>query len=1007
MKRRLVIYVALAAEIAGALVLNQWMLARTAKPPPGATAAKQPAGARSSELPDPCLGPDVRLLQAVGEVHRVMTATAFEPAVARFDAGQWHLTHRGVEVGVVPEFPDFADMTGVLSGWARRLGVQSIFPARPVLENAGPALDQLGRMHAVLAAAECDRLAGKGVRSAGLLALGARTLVMLELQTTDEVGIADRVAARALALVAASQAIDSTAVSREACLLAHRMGYGAWAWSAAERLPEDDAIRLYVREEDDRLAAEAARRGAGAESRFLRLVRVAGERDPERWSAWLGSAFGAEDAMSLPALGTGFAVRNFETRMPAAYLVFLTVAQELRMLDAIAGPDSTTRETPPLATFVRDFEGILGRMSPGADGLFLDRDLLRAYYRGSFYTALWSVGEHHRSGLSSIPATQGFAAELATLPEGPAAEFGRWYTHLSDSKGGNAQTLELREDIARTASFGAPLLLRTFQEIRQRATYGSLQPRYAALALARRLDSRPEHRLEFGTIAGLDLLMLPLAEELTASAASASSPLEEVTQGWWARLNEDRVRIETLLAQPGLTADQQAVLLTSLRAVAGRDSATVCAAFQRCMAQHPGSWRLVDAFCEYASLDLKAYPLSRAAVERWLARNRQRNDLEVVAATAALARTYERQGRWAEALRVVEPVAGSQQYDAMAGTAMAYEHVGRAADAETLAVFAWQRYPDSPDAQSLVAEIFWRHGKYDVAAEALADQRFRVSPNDWRWTLAPRFVESFKGRDAEAMKAVAALGRPDIPGNYVVQLATGCGNNGRRDLAFEILQRVRTDGMETVAQIYHSYYQLKRWKGQPAGVAWIRPHMDRLGAAERALITYEAYRNGDPELLWEVGAAPVGMDGEFHWLMRAATSLRWRDADPAHERELTAHFARPSDDRYRTLGRFLRGLEADSTVLALADGARHVCEVQYYRGLKAQSEGRYRDAAECYARSVATSQAQVGEFRWAMAQLEEWRDRNRTLAKLAEADRRQQAEALVAGGGESPDDRRD
>jgi tetratricopeptide (TPR) repeat protein len=1007
MKRRLVIYAALAAAIAGALIFNQWKLTHAEKPAPSATAGKRPTGPRASELPDPCLGPDVRLLQAVGEVHRIMTATAFEPAVARFEAGQWHLTHRGVEVGAVPELPDFADMTGLLSSWARRLGVESVYPGQPALENAGPALDQLGRMHAVLAAAECDRLAGKGVRNAALLALGARTLVMLELQTTDEVGIADRVAARALALVAASQAIDSTAVSREACLLAHRMGYGAWAWSAAERLPEDDPIRLYVREEDDRLAAVAARRGAGAESRFLRLVRVARERDQERWADWLGSAFSAEDAMSLPALGTGFAVRQFETRMPAAYLVFLTVAQELRMLDAYAGPDSTTRDTPPLATFVRGFEGIMGDMSPGADGLFLDRDLLRAYYRGSFYTALYSVGEHYRSGLSSVPATQEFATGLAALPEGPAAEFGRWYTHLADAKGGNAQTAELRKDIARTTSFGAPLLLRTFQEIRRGASYGSLQPRYAAVALARRLDSRPEHRLQFGNIAGHDLLMLPLGEKLTAGAASASSPLEEATQGWWAQLNGDRARIETLLAQHGLTADQQAVLLTSLRAVAGRDSATMCAAYQRCMAQHPGSWRLVDAFVDYASLDLKAYPLSRAALERWLARNRRRDNLEVVVATASLARTYEREGRWAEALRVVEPVARSQQYGAMAGTAMGYEHVGRAADAETLAVFAWQRYPDSPDAQSLVAEIFWRHGKYDVVAEALADQRFRLSPNDWRWTLAPRFVASFKDRDAEAMKAVAALERPDIPGNYVVQLATGCGNNGRRDLAFEILQRVRLDGMEAVARIYHSYYQLKRWKDQPAAVAWIRPHMDKLGAQERALITYEAYRNGDPELLWEVGKVPEGLDGEFHWLMRAATSLRWRDADPAHERELTTHFAQSSDDRYRTLGRFLRGLEAESTVLALADGGDHVCEVQYYLGLKAQSEGRYRDAAECYARAVATSQAQEGEFRWAMAQLEEWRGKNLTLAKLAETDREQRAEALVAGGEETPSDRGD
>lgn len=1002
MKRRLVVYLGIAAALAAATLGYQRMLSERSEPLPIAPAATRPQAPKATVLAVPCLSPDARLLQAAGEVHRIITGTAFVPAVARFDGGKWHLTHRDVEVGTVPELPDFGDMTRLLSGWARRLGVQSVFPVQPPLEHAEVAQERLGRMHAVLAASECDRLVGGGVRNAELLVLAARALVMLELETSDRVGIADRVAARALALISASQAVDSTSVGREACLLAHRMGYGAWAWSAAERLPDDDPIRLYVRADDARLATLAARRGASAEARFLRLLRVAGERDPERWRAWIESAFDADDAMSLPVLGTGFVVRKFETQMPAAYLVFLTVARELRMLDAITDPDPKAPGTPPLTTFVAGFEGILGRMAPGADGLFLDRELLRAYYRGSFYTALWSMGEHYHKTLSSLPATESFAAELSGMPEGPAAEFGRWYAHLVDSKGGDSRIADLRKDLTQTLSFGAPLLIETVDAISKLAPYGSRHPRFSAVALARRLDTRPDHRVAFGKIAGRDLLMLPLAEDLMASAAATSSPLDPVTHGWWARLNEDRSRLESLLAQPGLTADQQFVLLSSLRAIAGRDSAAVCAAFQRCMAQHPGSWRLVSEFCQYASLDLKAYPLSRAALERWLARNRHLNNIEVVVATASLARTYEREGRWAEALRVVEPVVGSQQFGAMSGTAMALEHVGRGADAETLAVFALQRYPDSPDAQSLVAEIFWRHGKYEVAAEVLADPRFRLSANDWRWTLAPRFVECFAGRSSEALKAVDALSRADLPGaTTLVPLAMGCGNLGHRDLAFEMLQRIHTDGMEAVAQIHHSYHQLKRWKGQPAGVDWIRPRIDSLGVAERALITYEAYRNGDPELLWEPGKVPAGKDGEFHWLMRAAASLRCRDGDPTHERELTTHFARASVDRYRTLGRYLRGLEPDSVALALADGNDHVCEVSYYLGLKAQSEGRYREAAECYARAVATNLTHEGEFRWAMSQLREWQGRHRTLAKLGEADRREKADALIAG-----DDRR-
>jgi hypothetical protein len=571
MKGRVVVVLGIACALGAGVAYQRWALVGLEAREPGAVAPPQPVAPPA--LPVPCLAPDERLLQAVGDVHRMLTGTPHQAATARFEGGEWHVDHRGVAVGTVPEYPDFADMTGLLAAWARRLGVRSVFPAQPGVEATDVAEGRLGRMHAILAAAECDRLAGGGARSAGLLALGARALVMLELQTTDGVGIADRVAARALALVSACRAEDSTAVAREACLLAHRMGYGAWAWAAAGGLAEDDPIRLFVRQEDARLAAVAARRGASAEARFLRLRRIADQRDPARWSAWLRSAFDADDAISLPAIGTGLELRAFETRVPTAYLVFLTVAGELRLLEAASGPAFTSREVPPVAAFVSEFEGMLGRMSSGADGLFLDRDVLGAYYRASFYTALWAVGEHYRQALSSLPAAQEFADALTGLPAGPATEFAGWYAHLVQAKGGRADLADLRQDLERTRSFGAPLLLRTVNEMRDRAGYASTAPRVAAVALARRLDTRPTHRSLFGTIAGLDLLMLPLAEDLLASAAGAASPFDPVVQGGWAQLTDDRTRLEALLDRPDRTADQQAVLLAPAPAPTRRRSA--------------------------------------------------------------------------------------------------------------------------------------------------------------------------------------------------------------------------------------------------------------------------------------------------------------------------------------------------------------------------------------------------------------------------------------------------
>jgi len=950
-------------------------------------------------LERPYLAPDQRLLQAVGEVHRILTGRPFEPALARFENGAWHIAHQSVEVGVVPEFPDFDDMSRLLTEWAQRLGARDVFAARPKDESTDAVDRQLEAMHAVLAASECDRLARTGSRSAEVLQRGARALVMLELETTDRVGIADRVAARAMALVATCQAIDSTALRREQCLLAHRMGYGAHAWAAAERLPESDPIRLFVLQEDSLLTAVATARGASREAGFLHLRRLARARDLEGWSARLRRSYADDPSLSLPVLGTAFDVGKFETHLPAAGFVLLTVSNELRLLEALADADSAHSSEPTVDALAQEFEKTMNAVQPSADGIFLDRDLLRATYRAGFYSSLWTIGEYRRRVLSSLPGTSQFADQLKGLAAGPAAEFARWDVHLAEARAGRANLAELRKDLGRLPSFGATMRLQTFDQVRELAPSGSLLPRLAAVEVAARLDTRPAHRLELGRIAGRDLLMLPLAEDLAASAAKASSPIDAEAQGGWARLTDDRAGLEALLAQPDLTATEQAVLLANLREVSSADSASVCAAYQRCFAQHPDSWQLVSEFANYASRELKATPLARSAIERWRARHRRQNDTEALLANVSLASTYEREGRWAEALRVAGPLAKSQQLGAMERTAMALEHLGRTAEAETLAAFAWQRYPDNAQAQSLVADILWRHGKYDRAAEALSSPRFPLSPDDWRGTLAPHFVQCFGEGTDEALKAVEALAKTELPGPATLgELATGCGNQGRHDLAFAIEQRLDAHGNEKVRQVFQSYQHLARWKGRPTGLEWLRPRLAALGSAERAAITDQAYGNGAAELLWELDPDPRGDDGDFQWLMRAAASRRWPDADPGHEKALASHFDQGTSDRYRTLGRYLLGLESDSTVRALADGAAHECEVSYYVGVRAQAEGRYRNAAESYERSVATHQTREGEYQWAYAQLIDWQGRKLTLGKLAEAESRERGAMRAAAG---------
>ena len=135
-------------------------------------------------------------------------------------------------------------------------------------------------------------------------------------------------------------------------------------------------------------------------------------------------------------------------------------------------------------------------------------------------------------------------------------------------------------------------------------------------------------------------------------------------------------------------------------------------------------------------------------------------------------------------------------------------------------------------------------------------------------------------------------------------------------------------------------------------------------------------------------AAGSADDVAFAWLLRAAASARLGTGRDPHREELVRHFARASDQRYATLGRYLLGLEDEASALASVDGPKALCEACYYIGVRAESEGAIREAARWYQRCVETNQFANGEYRWAIDRLESWVARNTSLGQLeAEAKR--------------------
>src|SRR5262245_60781934 len=193
--KRLVIYGALALLAAGAFAVYRFGSAPA--PPEPTVAVAQPTVE---------VRPDGRWLQAVGDVERFVTGHPLESADARWAGGHWQITHRGVVVGSLAEFPDYPEMTAWLTEYATRLGIRDSLSKTTGAEKLAVIDARLAALDPMAAATEANRQWAASPKSPALLERGARAMVQLELQTMDRVEMTDRVAGRAWGLLAMAQA---------------------------------------------------------------------------------------------------------------------------------------------------------------------------------------------------------------------------------------------------------------------------------------------------------------------------------------------------------------------------------------------------------------------------------------------------------------------------------------------------------------------------------------------------------------------------------------------------------------------------------------------------------------------------------------------------------------------------------------------------------------------------------------------------------------------------------
>jgi len=949
------------------------------------------------------LAPDRRALSAVAEIHHFLTGDPVDSVHASFMDSVWRISYRDAEVGTLPEIPDFRALMALETQWATEVGTHNpiTWTAEPHndLREIATELERFGYSNVTRSLRSIDSLWATGLRDPEMLHLAARGFSLLSVQVLDELGMADRIATKGMAFLALTRALTSIPCNHEEALLAYEMGYSGHAGVIVDSLPPSDPVRSYVLHDDATLQRLADASDATLETRYYNLLRLAQGHSIEGYRLsrrkhfsgmwhWL-PVYRAE--IKFGEFGAAGFIAEVLPR-----LILLDLAQESGVLPDFGTLASHLPQEPfseadlvmimraidlvlrsQTATLVNNFESGLDHVGGRYTGPFLDAATWRVFYKSYFFSAYHALGIHYLDMLSSTQAAVSFSTALGKAGAGIAADLQHWYRNLSMSKSGQLDPAVLIDNLGSLRIFGAPPLLRVYDEQKDYFGFGAPERLQAVRRLAARLDTRLSHVSSFAHMAYEDLLDLPLAQHLYQHIIRNAPLYDPHVRAWYAYLTGDSAGVWAVFHQPTVDLDTRKYIL---RLLDDDKPHLVIGAYRSLVEEFPNVYMLRYEYSQYLA-KIERYAEARHEMIDWLRRRVSTAGLENIAAKSQIARMYMKEKRPREAWNIIGPEIDSWKGEAMTVGAEALLALGREREAENLCADLIHRYPDSKGGRIAVAGMYWTMRKNADAAAILLSSPQPFSVAEWQFDIAPKFASGFENRPlAELEEAFRVLMESGVERMSLDRLSTPFANTGRHEIAFAMRSKVRASGIENLVYLVNSYHELKEWKGRTAALQWLSGKLPNF-INPLSMIAYE--RRDSHELLWDCIRNPVVGEGvDFVWLMRAAAFVQSAEKDPAHRDELLRYYQGHGDGDYDKVGQFLMGLATEKDVLQRAALPKRVCELSYYCGLKAQVEGRYEDASRWYRNCIETGLKNNGEYRWAYTALYRWYSSGKSLERL-------------------------
>lgn len=943
------------------------------------------------------LKPDRRFTQAIPALDAVLGRDGKE-VKCEFGGDKWRLSYEGKALAEVSEMPSFDELYAVVLKRAEQLAKELSISAMPGsqgnVELPAPGFEALRELSGL------DKKLKKRNTTAAEARQAARAFLSVMLGLVDTTETADALSAKAVAVVALADALTPDGANIERALLARLLGYEKSALKLLASSTDHDPIAAFIRGDVDKLRKIAGRGKADLATTVMYLWSLITSGDTKEARKHIATLSG-ERRTSLPILALSLLSERWTLRRPVTRTLLVNALQGINTtLNSPLKNTSKAIRTGPWGFVVDliasdeiiakiigkergqlfpEIESALDGLAKLPHGPLLDADSHTAYYRALIFTAVDTEGRDLLENLGSIEAAKEFAGYLGKADSRIGRQFKQYFEDLVSADERKLPIKELVADIRDLKSFGPRALYRLYRDIEQQAM---LDPELlqAAKEFSRRADTRLPHRDFMYYIARWGLTDPAMGEKLSRSILSETRNEYPYLRFWMARAEGDLNRAETLLRDPRLTAYQRTNAVKLLSKFPGIDNKRIYREYERLVDSFPGDRVPAESFIEYL-MDNKDYSRAIREAKKYLKHPDRQKGLTELWMKDSIAGSLWKQGKLEKAWKTVEPTMVSQfglsyWYGALIKSAM-----GNHEEAVDIAQKCLKRYPFATSAV-LLARVLWEAGRFDQAAAALTDPRYKLVINDWRWKVGKHFYEVFKDKPIEAGKtAFAKLVDKKISPRLLYEVAKEVSRLGGNELAFAVNTQIRAPGFGMFLMHSASYGYLKSLKGKQAALTWLRKVVPE---AQRDPLSQFGYDKEQYELPWEVVRDPAASNPHATaiWLMRAASFIRSGANNPQWKERLEVYYRQEKDDFYYAMGAHLMGKVDEKTAWSSVKEDKQRPEAAYYIGLAAQARGEIERAVAWFRAAVETGQVTNSETGWAYHQLSNWRDQNVTLARL-------------------------